>query len=297
MSNKLRLGANVNISHGFETAPEYAKSIGANFIQVFLRNAQSYIPNPRSTKSMKRFKKNLKKNKCGCVVHSSFVINLARPSDQYQHYKGVWNIIEDLNHSVQIGAIGAIIHMGKNIKDENMTESEATANYVEGVESALLNSNNKSTLILETGAGCGTEICTELEKLGKIRNMVDKKLRHRVKFCIDTCHIYAAGYPIDFLDYIDVLNMGIDIWLGWENVVVIHLNDSKKPCKSCKDFHADIGKGLIGTDPLVKFTNMCKNHNVPLVLETPVDTHNGVTFTHEQQIELIIKKLKMYDTP
>lgn len=292
---ELKLGANINISHGFETAPGYAKSIGANFIQIFLRNPQSYIPNPRKKKSLKKFKKELKRNNCGCVVHSSFVINLARSPDQYQHYKGVDVIIEDLNHSVKIGAIGAIIHMGKNIKEENMSEKDAINNYVTGIETALLNSDEKSILILETGAGCGTEICTKLEKLGKIRSMVNKKMRHRVKFCIDTCHIFSAGYPINCIDYIDVLNIGIDILLGWENVAVIHLNDSKAKCNACVDRHADIGKGYIGAEPLVKFVNICKKRKVPVVLETPVDKYDGNKFTHEQQISLIKGGLKMYE--
>ena len=151
--------------------------------------------------------------------------------------------------------------------------------------------NKKSILILETGAGCGTEICTKLEKLGEIRDRVKSKYRHRVKFCVDTCHIFAAGYPIDDINYIDDIEAIIDIALGWENVAVIHLNDSKKECESCKDCHADIGKGFIGTDPLVKFVKMCAEKDIPIVLETPCDEYNGKRFTHKDQIRLVKDKL------
>lgn len=289
--NNLLLGANINISHGFETAPSYSDSIGGNFFQIFLRNPRSYVPNPRSAKLLAQFKKNLEKYKCGCVVHSSFVVNLSRNPNEYQHFKGVDVVVEDLNHSVDIGAIGTIIHMGKNVKDMGISDDEAMDNYICGVESILQKSNKNSVLILETGAGCGTEICTKFESLGEIRNRVKSKYRHRVKFCIDTCHIFAAGYPINKMNYIDEIEKIIDTTLGWKNVVVIHLNDSKKKCKSCKDNHADIGKGFIGTDPLIKFVKICAKKNIPIVLETPCDEHNGKRFTHMDQIQLIKDKL------
>jgi len=289
--DNLLLGANINISHGFDTAPWYSNSMGGNFFQIFLRNPQSYIPNPRTKKSLKQFKKNLEKYECACVVHSSFIVNLARNPTDYQHYKGVEVVVEDLNHSIEIGAIGAIIHMGKNVKDMDISDDDAINNYVKGIESILRKSDKNSILILETGAGCGTEICTKIEKLGELRKKVKSKYRQRIKFCIDTCHIFAAGYPIDNVDYIDDIDGIIEEELGWDNVAVIHLNDSKKGCNTCKDFHADIGKGFIGTNALVKFVKMCAEKNIPIVLETPCDTHNGKRFTHEDQIKLIKDKL------
>jgi deoxyribonuclease-4 len=200
-------------------------------------------------------------------------------------------VIEYLNYSVDIGAIGTIIHMGKNVKDMGISNDEAMDNYVHGLESILRKSNKNSTLILETGAGCGTEICTKFEKLGEIRNRVKSKYRHRIKFCIDTCHIFAAGYPINKMNYIDKLEKIIDTTLGWKHVVVIHLNDSKQKCNSCKDNHADIGEGFIGIDPLIKFVKMCAKKDIPIVLETPCNEHNGKKFTHMDQIQLIKDKL------
>lgn len=293
---ELMLGANIYINYGFKTTPKYARSIGCDFFQIFLRNPRSYAPNPRDEQSLKDFKKRLKKYTKGCVVHSSYSINLARPTNMYQHFKGVEVLVEDLNHSVKIGAIGAIIHMGKNVKDKKrpndwITDEEAFSNYVKGVESALRKSDKRSVIILETGAGCGTEICTKLEKLASIRDRIDKKYRHRIKYCIDTCHIFSAGYPIHSLDYVDFLSMGIDMVLGWENIAVIHLNDSKVRCGSKVDSHADIGKGYIGEEPLIKFIKICKKHSVPIVLETPCDEYDGERFTHKEQIKIIRERL------
>jgi deoxyribonuclease-4 len=290
--DNLLLGANINISNGFDTAPWYSNSMGGNFFQIFLRNPQSYNPNPRTKQSLIKFKDNLEKYDCKCVVHSSFIVNLARNPTDYQHYKGVDVVVEDLDHSVVIGAIGAIIHMGKNVKDMGISDDAAINNYVDGIESILRKSNKKSTLILETGAGCGTEICTDIKKLGELRKKVKSKYRHRVKFCIDTCHIFSAGYPINNINYIDDIEQIIDEELGWNNVVVIHLNDSKKECNTCTDFHADIGKGFIGTEALIKFVKMCADKNIPIVLETPCDTYKGERFTHEDQIKLIKNRLE-----
>lgn len=289
--NNILLGAHV--CHDKKTAPEHAKKIGANFIQMFLKNPKGYTTGTPKQEDLSIIKKQLQKHKIGCVVHSPYIINLARNPDQYQHSKGVDTIADDMNCCLKIGAIGAVIHMGKNVKSEKMTREKAFQNYVTGVESILKKSDSKSTLILETGAGCGTEICTKLDELGSIRKAVNKKYRKRIKFCIDTCHVFSAGYPINDVKYLPKFEKLIESHLGWKNVAVIHLNDSKTKLGSRVDRHQNIGTGFIGLKPLVMFVDICAKHNVPMVLETPV--YNGENkFTHGDQIKLIKNKLKEY---
>ena len=286
--NNFKIGCNLNLNGKLENVPKTSNDLGGNFFQIFLRNPQSYNPNPRDELSMKTFYNNLKKYKCNCVVHSSYCINLARPKDSYQHYKGVNVLVEDLNHSKKIGSIGAIIHMGKNVNDDKkITYQQAIDNYLDGVKDALDKSDKNSIVILETGAGCGTEICTSLIELGNLRKSLPKKYRKRVKFCIDTCHIFSAGYPIFDLEYLKFLEMGIDILLGWKNVSVVHLNDSKTDFNEKKDRHADIGKGKIGLKPLIEFVKICKKRNIPVVLETPTDVHDFKIFNYDEQIDII----------
>lgn len=286
--NNFKIGCNLNLNGKLENVPKTSNDLGGNFFQIFLRNPQSYNPNPRSDKSMIDFNNNLKKYNCNCVVHSSYCINLARPQDSYQHYKGVNVLVEDLNHSRKIGSIGAIIHMGKNVKDDkNLSYQEAKNNFLEGIKNSLDKSDKNSIIILETGAGCGSEICTSLIELGSLRKNLPKKYRKRIKFCIDTCHIFSAGYPINDLEYIKFLEMGIDILLGWKNISVIHLNDSKTDFNERKDRHADIGKGKIGLKPLIEFVKICKKRNIPVVLETPTDKYDSKVFYYDEQISLI----------
>jgi deoxyribonuclease-4 len=271
MMDKMLLG--LNIFGDKITGIKYANSIGANFIQIFLKSPRSYVTNNITIEQLNKIKKQLIKYNCGCVVHSSYVINLARPPNNFQHFKGVEVIADDMTYAYKIGAIGAIIHMGKNVL--KLSNEEAMNNFVIGIHSVLKKSHRKSVLILETAAGQGTEMCTTLKELGKLRKMVDKKLRHRVKFCIDTCHVFAAGYnikkKIELKKFIDEINK----YLGWKNVCVIHLNDSVKKCGERKDCHAVVGKGKIGFKPLMRFVKIASHiHNIPIVMEPPHNNDN-----------------------
>ena len=249
------------------TGIKYANSIGANFIQIFLKSPRSYDIKTIEPEVLKKIKNQLKKYNCGCVVHSSYVINLARPVEDFQHFKGVDVIVDDMNCAYKIGAIGAIIHMGKNVL--KLSDDKAMKNFVIGITSVLKKSHKKSTLILETAAGQGTEMCTKLKDLGKLRKMVNKKYRNRIKFCIDTCHVFAAGYEIHKKTGQKSFVKEIEKYLKWKNVAVIHLNDSVKKCGDRKDCHAIIGDGKIGFKPLMRFVDICRIYNVPVVMEPP----------------------------
>ena len=172
--------------------------------------------------------------------------------------------------------------MGKNVKNLNLTEDEAISNYVKGIKTALKKSDKNSTIILETGAGVGTEVCTSIFGLSKLYNNFSENEKKRLKFCIDTCHIFAYGYHIGDLDFVDVFCNLIDEFLKWENVACIHLNDSKDKVNSKLDNHADIGKGNIKVDGLKKFVQICAKYNVPIVLETPCES-----LSKKEQVTLI----------
>jgi deoxyribonuclease-4 len=286
--NRMLLG--FNIFGDKITGIKYANTIGANFIQIFLKSPRSYVTNNMSVEQLDKIKKQLKKYNCGCVVHSSYVINLARPETDFQHFKGVEVIADDMTCAYKIGAIGAIIHMGKNVL--KLSNEDAMKNFVNGINSILKSSHKKSTLILETAAGQGSEMCTQLKDLGKLRKMINKKLRHRVKFCIDTCHVFAAGYEIHKKKGLKNFIEEIDKYLGWKNVVVIHLNDSKKGCGERKDCHDIVGEGKIGFKPLMKFVEICKSYNVPIVMEPPHNKDNECDIPREKQITKIRKYFK-----
>jgi len=281
------LGHNINSSCGFINTINIAIETGAKICQVFLGSPQSFKVKRKPVKELIYVRDQARDNDIQIVVHANFMLNYCNPVDSFIHKSAIKVLVADLEDSIILGAIGVVIHMGKNVVKLNISEEEALSNYVLGVKSVLEHSSKESTIILETGAGQGTEICTSIVDLGMLRSMFTYKEQERLKFCIDTCHIFSAGYDLSNPRYVRFLDAHIEENLGWDNVVVIHLNDSKQPLDCHKDRHADIGKGCIELDGLMEFIRLCFDKNIPLVLETPVEEHNGVIFTFEEQMEMI----------
>jgi deoxyribonuclease-4 len=179
--------------------------------------------------------------------------------------------------------------MGKRL---TMTEDTAIRNYVKGIKEALEKTKDTNQIIiLETGAGVGTEVCTKIDKLNDLYNKFTDAEKERLMFCIDTCHVFAAGYDLGDPKYIKTFDKLIKDTITWKKVSCVHLNDSKCPLSSCKDRHADLEHGLIDSKGLKKFVKLCYGYNIPIVLETPCDTIDDnckdVTAVRKREIKLV----------
>lgn len=281
----MELGHNIMTTSGYVSAADRAQSTGADVYQIFYRSPHSYQPFERpEAETLELARKNKQYNK-KMVIHGSYIINLCQDPTDYRHFKGVNILVDDLNVSVKLNAMGVIIHMGNDTEGKGNETSKQ--NYIKGIKEALRRSDKKSTLILETGAGTGREVSSSLEELGEIRFGLTSEERKRVKFCLDTCHMFAYGYKLHIPDAVDILDLDIEHCLGWNNVVVVHLNDSEDSCSSRKDNHADIGKGMISFNGLMRFVHLCVKHNVPMILETPTHYYNEKRFTAVDQMNLI----------
>lgn len=287
------IGSNINIRHGFITAADYAHKSGSNVFQIFFKSPHLMMTKRRAVNELVKLKSCIDRNKQKVLIHGSFTLNFCNPIASPIHNNAIANLVNDLNDSVILGAIGVVVHMGHNTR--NLPYEHAINNYIEGIRSALKLSDRRSVVIFETGAGQGSEICTSLFELGELRKKFTVDERKRIKFCLDTCHIYAAGYDIANPIYVEMLDDLIDTCLGWENVVTIHLNDSVFSLNCRKDRHADIGKGSINIEGIKKFVILCVRRNIPIFLETPCNTYerNGDRYTHEKQISYI-KSLIQY---
>lgn len=277
----LLIGHNIHISKGLVSSAKYASSLKANFYQIFLGSPQTYKPKRQSHDDLDKLKQELDNYSMKIVIHASYMLNFCNPTWSYIHKTAISMLIADLKDSVRLGAIGVIIHMGKRI---TLDLEEAVSNYVKGLKLVLKNSPTSSTIILETGANVGTEVCSSIIDLGALRKRFTYEEQKRIKFCIDSCHVYSSGYDLGCDDYInDVFDKHIQMHLGWNNVVCVHLNDSKCKLNSCKDRHADIGRGCIGESGMKCFTKLCYKREVPMVLETPCEEG----FTRSKQIQLV----------
>lgn len=269
------IGYNINSNDNFLNI-QYNN---ANYFQIFTADPTKFIYNNKFNFS-KEIKKCIKDNNIGIVIHGSFCINLARSENDKITKNSIYLLKSDINICNNIGALGVIIHMGKDT--EKLGEEKSIENYINNLNK-ILNETKTSIIILETGASCGSEVGSKLNILGMIREKCINK--DRVKFCIDTCHIYSSGYDIADENIVDILEEYIEKTLGWNNVIVAHINDSKDMLNSKKDRHADITDGNISKRNLnsfMKFINNFAKRNIPMILETPSEI-----ISYDDQINLI----------
>lgn len=288
------LGCNINSKHGLTHCVNDGISMGAKIIQIYFRPPNQFYLTTVKTNLLENLKKQLDESNMKIVIHGSFIINFCRPLNDKITHTAIKLLVDDMINSVKLNALGVIIHMGKNVKEMKITNNDALKNYINNIKVILKLTPQKSILILETGAGQGNEVGTSIFELSKIRDSLTYEEQKRVKFCLDTCHMYSGGYNLSSERTMEYFESYIDIMLGWENIVVVHLNDSKTGLNSRVDRHADIGKGMIKKSCLMKAVKVFVKRGIPMVLETPADT-----ITHKLQIEDIdnyIKNSNIKDT-
>lgn len=264
------VGRHVSIGKNLVDSIDYAKDIGCTFFQIFLGSPRSANRIKRSQEELLGFKKKLKENKMKMVIHGSYIINLCHPKTRSSYDSMIQCLVSDLKISSVFGSrcLGVIIHMGKNIPSDKLTEKEAIKNYVKSLKKILSITPENSNIILETGASQGNEICSDIEGLAIIYHLLTKEEQLRVKFCIDTCHIWSTGYDIStekkVIKFFKEFNKEVN-----GEISCIHFNDSKKELGSCVDRHENIGQGYINNEGLIGVSKYAYKNNIPVVLETP----------------------------
>ncbi len=267
VQNRNPVGAHFSVSKGYLESFKEAVSIDADAMQIFAKSpmqARLRSVTPDESRSVKDFED--RKKIRSFVIHASYLLNFSKPvsSDSYE----IKSLVEDIFNSEALEGIGAVAHLGKSLE---MTKDEAIANYVENIKIAVKKTDGaKSAVILENTAGQGTEIGYNFEELGYIYKEIGGK--KRVKFCLDTAHMFGAGYDLRDKKTVKETLSGIDKFLGVENIGCIHLNDSKKVFSSRVDRHEDVGRGTIGEVGLKSFILELRElggDEIPLILETP----------------------------
>jgi deoxyribonuclease-4 len=217
--------------------------------------------------------KNITKNIKNIFVHASYQINIASPfiltNDKKRLYNPALEILKkEIMYTKKIGGKGIIIHMGKNAGlkyDSNVVYN----NMVNFIIQIFKNCNDKmiKTIILETPAGQGGEMCSNIASFVEfILLFKSQPFYDKLGICIDTCHIFQAGYDINDENVVKDVHKLFDPVM--DKIKLIHLNDSYHPVNSHIDRHANIGEGYIRIINMVKFIKPYIKSNVPLVLET-----------------------------
>lgn len=260
----VNIGTHVSSSKSLDLVFDRALEVGAKSIQFFLRSPRSWAWIERREKEKSEFLyKKSKYNIEPLIVHASYLFNLAS-FDENLRKKSIEGVIQELNLCEELAIDYYVIHAGKT---KGKPIEEGINNIVKALEEIFSKIKlDRTTFLIETLAGQGGEVGSKLEDIYKI---VKNFKNENIGVCVDTCHIFAAGYNISNKEGFNDFKIQLDSLLGLEMVKVIHCNDSKAPFKSKKDRHEHIGKGFIGLKGFELFLNDEYFSKLPFILETP----------------------------
>ena len=275
----LRVGAHVSISEGFPTAVERAVELGGNCGQVFVGSPRGWAVSDVDEEEADTFRAaNAEQDVGPWIVHGTYLINLATPKDDLAQ-KSLNCVQAELDATAALGISYYVFHPGAHT---GAGESTGVENVGERLSD--LDIPDDVTLLLENTAGKGTTVGTRPADLDRMVQ-VSAHDYNDLGVCLDTCHLFAAGY--DFTDDagMDELVEDVEETIGVENVCYLHLNDSKHPLGSEKDEHEHVGEGEIGEAGFRQFLNHDALREKPMVLETPED-EKGYAWNIEKVREL-----------
>ncbi len=259
------LGAHLSIAGGLHKSLELADKYNCNALQIFTKNSNTWKERVLKEEEIVKFRKRWKKLKIQQIAsHTSYLINIASP-DRELWTKSVEALEKELFRSALLKIPMVVLHPGAHRGTGEKAGISLITAAINDVFEKTATTN--TVLLLETTAGQGTQIGYRFEQLAEIAETVENK--ERLGFCLDTCHIFAAGYDIrDTSSYEKTLKEFNQI-LGLNRLFLIHLNDSKKPLGSKVDRHEHIGEGHIGGNAFRLIMNDHRLENIPKIIETP----------------------------
>ncbi len=268
---KFYFGATIRIkNNNMIDAAKKIKEAGGNFLQIFLSLPSQKLIEKQSEKELYGFKKYLKDNDMKVVIHASYTYNIAADWDEYAWW--IINLEIEIEHAYKMGAMGIVLHTGNQL---NLPLWKAINNMY----TSLIYIHNKTKkykdvkIILETPSGQGTELLYKLEEFSKFYRKFaiteNTDIKDRFGVCLDTCHVFAAGYDLKNKNKIKIFLETFDELIGIKNLKVIHFNDAVEDVGSRLDRHATIGDGKIGLRNMKYLFKYFKKYKIPTVLETP----------------------------
>ena len=263
------VGAHVSTSGGVFNAPLNAKELNAKAFALFTKNQKRWEAKPLDGKTIDLFKRNLEDSGIlpkHILPHDSYLINLGHPEEE-KLIKSRDAFIDELQRCHQLGLDRLNFHPGSHLRE--ISEDECMGKISQSINIALDKTSNVKAVI-ENTAGQGSNLGYTFEQLAQIIDKVEDK--SRVGICIDTCHMFVAGYDIRTREAYDKTWKSFADIVGFEYLMGMHINDSKPPLGSKKDRHHSIGQGEIGFDAFKFIMNDERMDDIPPVLETIDDT-------------------------
>ncbi len=259
------LGFHAPTTGGIDKAPERLKELDCETGQIFTKNNRQWKARDFKEGEVEAFIKKANGLKGPIVAHSSYLINLGNPKEE-QWEKSLGALKIELQRADNLKIDNLVLHPGLHVgsgEEAGMKRIESGLNKVLAETTEL-----RVNICLETTAGQGTSLGYKLEHLARLKEKV--KYPKRISFCLDTCHMFAAGYDLNSEEeYENTMNQ-VESLLGKNNVKAIHLNDALNPCGSKVDRHTHIGEGKIGETGFKLLMRDSRWQTTPKILETPV---------------------------
>jgi len=264
---ELLLGAHMSIAGGIDLAPLRGRDVGCRTMQLFTKSSNQWRARPLPPEEIERYRANLRATGIApAVAHDSYLINLASTDDEL-HRKSMAAFLEELERAEALGIQYLVTHPGAHMGAGEETGLRQVANSIR--ELLKRTKGYQVQVVIETAAGQGTSLGHRFEQIAALLDQIG--LPERTGVCLDTCHIFAAGYDIRTPEgYADVLG-AFDAVVGVPHLKVIHLNDSKKELGCRVDRHEHIGKGAIGLEAFRCLLTDPRLKGIPMILETPKD--------------------------
>ncbi len=255
-------GAHLSVAGGLHRALESARDYGFEAVALFVRSPRQWKARPLSDAQVDQFKGARKTAGTKCVVaHASYLINLA--GEDAVRSKGRAALIDDLQRCNRLGIESLVLHPGSH------TDAAVGIDRIVGALDEIMANvpAGDTRLLLETMAGQGKSIGGKFEQLGEMLQRVRDP--ERLGICLDTAHVFAAGYDIRTPESWESMIDAFDSVIGLDRLRAVHCNDSAKPLGSQVDRHAAIGLGEIGEAGFANLVNDPRLEDLPCILETP----------------------------
>lgn len=275
----LNIGCHLSTTKGFKNMGKEALSIGANTFQFFTRNPRGGKAKDIDEKDIAGLLEIMKENNFATILaHAPYTLNGCSADENTRKF-ATEMMADDLVRMEYLPNSLYNFHPGSHVKQG----VDVGIDFIVEMLNTVLKPEQTTTVLLETMAGKGTEIGRTFEEIAQIIERVE--LKDHLGVCLDTCHVYDAGY--DIVNDLDNVLDEFDRIIGLDRLKAIHLNDSKNPFKSHKDRHEKIGEGSLGLEAISRIINHPKLRHLPFFLETPNELDG-----YKNEIELLRAQYK-----
>ncbi len=258
----MRLGAHVSISGTLDLAIDRAVAIGGDCLQIFYGSPRQWREVSYADQVLDRFvTKRRAAHLDPLVAHAAYLVNLAAP-DRVDREKSIASLAATARGVERLDGLGAVTHLGSRM---GATRGAALRRIATAVQQ-VLDRTRQAMILLENSAGAGGHVGARFEDLADILREVDDP---RVGICLDTAHLYAAGWDLRTPDGVHTMVRTFEQVVGWHHVFLLHLNDSTGALGSGLDRHENIGEGWIGLDGFRAFMAHPRVRMIPGIIETP----------------------------